>query len=242
VDCNEERAMTVGVGLGGRGVMGFGLGRGRAGGADVSWWLAGGISAANAIAAYQPKGAASLAASYVNLANPGTYDAAPGVAPTWASGTGWTFNGTQWLNTGIYPVTGYTIIGRYANLTQTDNRCLIGAGNTPHDGHEIRVMWNNDPLKQGAYTHGLGTVASSPGTANVVALAGRLLYYAGTYVGTVGIATLTSDSTYGIGAKNYGANTGREWAFLGDILAVAIYNTTLTAGEVAAASAAMAAL
>lgn len=210
-----------------------------AGGA-VNWWEAGG--ATGCIAAYQPKGAASLAVSYTNLANPGTYDAAPGVAPTWASGTGWTFNGTQWLNTGIYPVTGYTIIGRYANLTQTDNRCLIGAGNTPHDGHEMRVMWNNDPLKQGAYTHGSGTVSSSPGTANVVALAGRLLYYAGTYVGTVGIATLTSDSTYGIGAKNYGANTARGFAFLGDILAVAIYNTTLTAGEVAAASAAMAAL
>lgn len=167
------------------------------------------------------------------------HDAAPGVAPTWASGTGWTFNGTQWLNTGIYPVTGYTIIGRYANLTQTDNRCLIGAGNATYDGHEIRVMWNDDPLKQGAYTHGLGTVASSPGTANVVALAGRLLYYAGTYVGTVGIATMTSDSTYEIGAKSYNANTARIFAFSGDILAVAIYNTII---EVAAVSAAMAAL
>ena len=32
--------------------------------------------------AYQPKGAASLAASYFNLANPGTYNAAPGTAPS----------------------------------------------------------------------------------------------------------------------------------------------------------------
>jgi len=38
------------------------------------WWLSGGIAAANCVAAYQPKGAASLEASYVNLANPGTYN------------------------------------------------------------------------------------------------------------------------------------------------------------------------
>ena len=67
---------------------------------DVApWYLAGGISAANCLAAYQPKGAASLAASYSNLANPGTYNAAPGVAPTFDASTGWTFNGsTQMAN------------------------------------------------------------------------------------------------------------------------------------------------
>ncbi len=63
----------------------------------AAWWLSGGISAANCIAAYQPKGAADLAASYVNLANPGTYNAAPGVAPTWAAADGWTFGGTNYL-------------------------------------------------------------------------------------------------------------------------------------------------
>ena len=66
--------------------------------AAVDWWLSGGINAANAIVVYQPKGAASYAASLVNLANPGTYDAYAGSAPTWAAGTGWTFNGsTQYL-------------------------------------------------------------------------------------------------------------------------------------------------
>jgi hypothetical protein len=74
----------------------------RAAAAAVPWWLAGGVAAANAIAVYQPKGAADLAASYVNLANPGTYDAAPGTAPTFDAATGWTFNGsTQYLTTGV---------------------------------------------------------------------------------------------------------------------------------------------
>ena len=67
-------------------------------GGTADWWAVPGKAC---VAAYQSIGAASLAASYTNLANPGTYDAAPGGAPTWASATGWTFNGTQYLETGI---------------------------------------------------------------------------------------------------------------------------------------------
>ena len=88
--------------------------------AAVPWYLAGGAPAP--IAAYQPKGAASLAASYVNLANPGTYDAAPGVAPTHASATGWTFNGnTQYLTTNVATSgSAWSIVLRYAHLLGVD--------------------------------------------------------------------------------------------------------------------------
>ena len=72
--------------LGSRAAMGYVLGRGA--GAAAQWWLSGGVSAANCVAAYQPIGATSLAASYTNLANPGTYTAAPGVAPTFDAATG----------------------------------------------------------------------------------------------------------------------------------------------------------
>ena len=84
----------------------------------TQWWLSGGISAANCIAAYAPKGAADLASSYMNLANPGTYNAAPGVAPTFATADGWTFNGaSQYLTTGIVPAAGWSIAIRYSNMT-----------------------------------------------------------------------------------------------------------------------------
>jgi hypothetical protein len=57
---------------------------------ETTWWLAGGISAANCIAAYQPKGAADLATSYVNLNAPGTNNAAPLTgAPTFNAALGW---------------------------------------------------------------------------------------------------------------------------------------------------------
>jgi len=72
------------------------------------------------VVAYQPVGSASLADSYVNLANPGTYDAALGVAPTWDVVNGWIFNGSsQYLNTGFLPDINTTIIIKYSNLTDT---------------------------------------------------------------------------------------------------------------------------
>ena len=86
--------------------------------AASGWWLSGGISAANCKAAYAPKGAASLVASYSNLNAPGTNDAAPGTAPTWDATNGWIFNGTnQYLTTGIVPAAGYSMIVRFSNLT-----------------------------------------------------------------------------------------------------------------------------
>jgi hypothetical protein len=73
------------------------------GAAAVSWWLAGGISAANCVAAYQAKGSSSYAASKVNLNQPGTNDATDGTGyPTWDPSTGWSFNGIdQYLSVGV---------------------------------------------------------------------------------------------------------------------------------------------
>lgn len=82
--------------------------------AASNWWEAGGAS--GCLAAYQSKGAASLAASYVNLANPGTYNPALGVAPTWDVVNGWTGNAsTMYLKTGIVPAVGYSMLVQFTN-------------------------------------------------------------------------------------------------------------------------------
>lgn len=74
--------------------------------ATEGWWLAGGIDPADCVAAYQAKGAASYAASKVNLTNPGTYDLSEGNgAVPWNPVNGWQFvsaNG-QYFSTGIVP-------------------------------------------------------------------------------------------------------------------------------------------
>lgn len=111
--------------LGARGATGYVLGRGA--GSAANWWEAGG--ATNCVAAYQPKGAASLAASYVNLANPGVFDAAPGVAPTWDAATGWSFNGsTQYLRSGVPGSAAVSFLMRFSDCSGVI--ATIGAAQT----------------------------------------------------------------------------------------------------------------
>lgn len=202
--------------------------------AATPWWLSGGIAAANAVAVYQPKGAASLAASYVNLANPGTYNAAPGVAPTWASATGWGFDGaTQYLTTGVIPSGTWSMLLRLSGATAA-TKYIAGASTTNqaffllHTAASM-LFYNNTAASGGI------TSAGAPGT-DVFAIAGINAYRNGAVVsGTMpGTAQAVSQITIGVVATtNY---------FPGNIQAFAIYNTTLSAAQVLAVSTSMAAL
>jgi len=107
----------IGRVLGGRRILSGPLGVTPASAAAVSRWLTGGIPAANCMAAYEPKGAASLAASYTNLNNPGANDAYLGVAPGWSAALGWIATGTQYLRTGLYPTQTWSVIVQYSAST-----------------------------------------------------------------------------------------------------------------------------
>lgn len=63
------------------------------------WWNPTGD--ASAVAAYQGKGAASYAASKINLVTPGTHDITDPTPPTWTTGAGWGFTGSQYLNANL---------------------------------------------------------------------------------------------------------------------------------------------
>ena len=218
-------------------VMHLAFGPGLATSTAVSWWQ---VTGKTCVAAYQPIGAASLAASYINLANPGTYDAAPGVAPTWASLTGWAFVASQYLKTGVVPASGYSILVRFMDSTASGDNYLAGCTNS--SGNEFWVTHRFIGLGCN-YANGtrLGAVLPNE-TSGVLAFAGSIAYRngvaeAGSMLGTY---TITRDIYIG------GLNTG-PGGFYGKYLntkicAIAIYSDTLTAGEVATVSAAMAAL
>lgn len=217
-------------------------------GLAAPWWLSGGVATANCVAVYQPIRAASLAASYVNLANPGTYDAAPGVAPTFDAATGWTFNGmTQYLTTGLVPgsVT-WSMLARVSNVAwhpsgTTYYGAVIGAYSTPgdhrftiypYDNTKVHIIFGNDGiLDSGSFL-----------TAAVFGFAGQYGYVNGVAVsGSITPFVTPSAKALLIGAHtNYFGDVG--YKFYGKIQAVVIYNTTLTAPQVASISAAMAAL
>lgn len=211
---------------------------------SIDWWRAGG--APEPIAVYQPIGAASLEASYVNLVNPGTFDAAPGVAPTHLPATGWGFNGTtQYLLTGIVPTNNqqWAMVIRFSE-SQGVNSYLAGVRMpTPDQAFAISPRLDAGGANR-IYALNGGSVFSSPSLlGGVLAVAADRIYRNGTDEG-VSISAPTADpitAQIHIGARN---NNGvNVFYFRGNIQAVAIYPTSTDhAAWVPAVSAAMVAL
>lgn len=218
------------------GIMGVQSFAPRSAAAAANWWE---VSGKTCVAAYQPKGAASYAASLSNLANPGTYDAAEGVAPDWAAGTGWTFNGsTQYLKTGVVPAPGYTVLIQIANITTTGG-CIVGSSNTTmyyvgrlNPKHYRSVLFEtakNTETRAGDHTTGN------------LCLAGLQPYRDGSADGDpLASSSWTTTQGWYIGGANLNGSLNSPCA--GNVIAFAHYLETLTSGEVAVVAAAMAAL
>jgi hypothetical protein len=108
---------------------------GMLGGAVKAWYLSGGTSIPKA--AFKATGAASYAASKVNLVNPGTLDLIDGVIPPveWTAGNGWRFgfnNNGGYLRTGITSANGdVTILIRFTTgIASTNSQVYFGLYDT----------------------------------------------------------------------------------------------------------------
>lgn len=207
------------------------------------WWLApsGGmdtIPAANCIAAYDAKNAASLAASYDNLAAPGnglldgTYDCALGVAPNWANGTGWTGTGTQWLNTNVIPTNQYSIIVRFFGITSNH---IMGGSGAGGSGYLLWPRWNGDRRYTNISTL---TITSGAITAGIMCVAGSKAYLNGLDNGNINNAGAVGTWSIYILAYN---TLPIPAIFAGGVAAMAIYNIPIGT-YIVALNAAMAAL
>ena len=192
------------------------------------------------VAAYQAKGAASLAASYVNLANPGTYDLTLGDAPTFDAATGWTFNGTSdYLKTGIVPAGAYSIAARFSNASGS-NGWTVGTFNAS-DSKSFGLYPRQGGAARNYFNVGDRWISGGALTAGVMGFANKAAYLNGSSDGTIGAGTSTFDADLYIGARN-NDGFGVVFFYTGNILAVAIYSTTLDATQMAEVSANMAAL
>lgn len=227
--------------LGSRYAIGGALGRSiKRAAAAGGWWLSGGIAAATRIAAYQPKGAADIAASYVNLASPGTYNATPGTAPSFNTSTGWSFAAasSQYLLTGVTPENDQTwsMIIRFANCN-TNGQAL--AGGMTDGSYGIRLYPRRGPADDMIWNNGTTVTAGERQSSGVMAIAGKNCFFNGTdYGDSGGWAGRTPVEIY-IGCQNLG---GSPNSFItGDILAMAIYDIDIS-NNIAALTTAMAAL
>lgn len=207
--------------------------------AAVDWWLAGGIGSGDVVFAYQPKGASSSANALLNVNDPGTSDAFGGVAPSWATGTGWTFNGsTQYLETGFTPASS----GLQSMIIRVDG--LGGGANQYTGGQGTSATQFYIALKAGGshrYANGFVRIVSTVISSGVACVAGGQGYLNGSTDG----ASFTPAHAgvpvpIFVGCTN---NNGTAALFVdGDVIAAAVYSISLTSGEVAAVSAAMAAI
>lgn len=209
------------------------------------WWLTDTVDNGDIEAIYQPIGAASLADSYVNLSNPGTNDATPGTAPTWAAGTGWTFDGaTTYLETGLTPASDWTILVRVAfDANMASERGIVSSRATnadfgvngtisliPGPSRVLQGHWHWAAGSYNAVSVGVGGLGRQDG---VIILAANNAY---SYNQGIGLEfELAISSTFSgspvelyIGAEN---NGGAANFYSEDILAVAIANRELNATE-----------
>ena len=196
-------------------------------------WLAGGISPSVVVAAYEPKGAQSLAASYINLANPGTSNAAAGVAPVFATGTGWSFNGTaHYLTTGIIPAAAYSMIVHVSGVAAS-GITRIAAGLSDSVG-DVRFYLAPTGVAGTVHMHGYGDIFTRLAPALIsgtMAIAGPNRYINGVADGSGGTWASPSRGIM-IGAGN---ERGTAHFFCEcTIKALYLYSATLTAPQVLA--------
>ena len=188
-------------------------------------------------AAYAPKGAASLVASYTDLTGNGN-NAGVGVAPAWDAVNGWKFDATnQYLTTTFLAQNdqSQSITAQHTNYPALANQYLCGAySNT----HAIGLYLRTDRIR---YLNGLTRDILPALPAGNVCVAGNQGYRNGVAEGAAIVANANpSTQVLYIGALN---NLGAAAQFIAAyIQALVIYDVTLTAPQVALITAAMAAL
>lgn len=226
--------------LGGRGMIGGGLGRGYR--KVTPWWLAGGISPANCVAAYQAKGAVSYAASKVNLANPGTYDAMDGTsAPPWDSTNGWVGNNAGYLDTRFKIKLNWSVVIRGWKVKSGNYGYLFG---NFEGGYAFQYQLRSDTNRLicyygNNYNNTYTVTPSGDNTPFIIGFRTKDIYVNGSYVGSVNANELTSE------ALNYtyllNSNGGYQVNY-SNLYAISFYNIKITELQMADLSAAIAAL
>lgn len=202
-----------------------------------NWWE---VDGQTCVAAYQAIGAASLEASYVNLANPGTYNCTvPVTAPSFDPAVGWQFtaNSEQYLSTNWPRGTSSYITVAIRITGVSNNETLFGAVHSSG----ARLVFVNSADRY--YTNGsYSAVCRATGQYGngVHVISDVYAYYNGNLV-----ASGWPQRTENIGVSYVGCandnGTATSFATV-NFQAIAIYSTALSEPDVAALTTRMAAL
>lgn len=223
-----DRLRTIQIGVGARGAVGVGLATQRGGsvaaGVDWSQWFE---------HLWIGKGAVSLSASYNDLV--GSQTLTVGAAPTLGS-NGWHTTGSQWLDTGINPTSGGSLMVQFANGAESGGQGIVGALIGGY--FALGSYWYGDAIY---YANGSTESAASPKMlSGNLAFAGLKVYRDGVYSHTMSGWNQAGSGSYYIGGLH--TSGGPQFTFSGDIIAVGVTSATLTDQQVADARVAMASL
>ena len=208
--------------------------------AGGGWWdLNGTIT--SCVGAWQAKGAASYAASKVNLTGNATYDLAEigGGAVNWDAAVGWSGFATlsRCLDTTVPDIMyNWTLIARFSDVT-ANSTVIIGGYDNASDSAYISYKSTGDAVALMCSEKSI----SSPTSTGVLAIAGIDFYRNGTDAGNLNAQNTTNKlaRTPYIGALHY---TAAQQYIDGKVQAAAFYNATLTPTQVGNLTTAMAAL
>lgn len=201
------------------------------GGETLPWYLTDGLTAADVVCAYQPKGAVSQAESYKNIANPGTNDAAIINAPVWLADKGWVFNGgDQYLKVSNIVLNEFlTIIVRYFEHSfENVYYALTGNEEVLLSKVIIRFGIDDGPTVMGALDNQNAWKYSAPNSSDILGLNLWGLYINGILdtpmSGEPDAFSIVKDLIIG---GTQGA-IGQAYPFQGAIPCFVVYNKTLT--------------
>jgi hypothetical protein len=218
--------------------IGLSLGvRRRGGAAATPWWLEGGAPAP--VGAWDAAAAASKAASLVNQVNAGTFDLTEAGTVSWTAGTGWHgFSNVIYFDSGITPVTGYSMICQFSGGSVKAAGCEVAGNSNATDGRFRLGPISAANNAQRLYAYGSSLVSTATAvTSGVMAITPTNMYYNG---------VSDASGTYTISATSASIFIGTTRNYLngfwnGNIQRIAIYDYNI-ASYAAAITAAMAAL
>lgn len=200
--------------------------------ADGWWNLDGAIT--SCVAAYQAIGAASYAASKVNLFSPGTNDLTEGSAtPSWSSAVGWTFanNANQALSTGIVPDANTGAFVQFNGVTTNDEDLFGVVDGTKWFLRADRLgsfavwIWNNTVYNTEARINSGNMGMLGKGTSVESYLDG--------------IKKATTTKPFSATTSPLVIGKGPSFAFTGNVTAAVIYSSAITEAQAALVCAAM---
>lgn len=195
----------------------------------IEWWKADELNAANVKGAYSAHRAATLAESYVNLANPGTDNLTAGVAPVLSAG--WVFDGStsgRYLITGFVPTQSWSMVAAFSGCSTGSVRYIAGVDGTIDQRFGISPRFSST---QGAFDNGGELSHAVPIAAATMALAGNTGYINITAVsGTIPVGSGLPGTAIWIGGLNGGGSLVNH--FYGTLTHIAFFDTTLTEEQI----------